>query len=595
MVMELIIILFVFVLLICMYSLYKLNLNIAASIKSIAQFIKSRDNIEETKNEINKLKETNKDLEEEIKMGQIFYDNSKEAIAIMDKDGLIVSVNNAFSEVTGYSQEEVKEHTLMVLDSGAKTEVDYKKQLILAKKEGRYEGEVWNRRKTGEIYKESLTLTTITDENNLVVNYIAIFRDTTKESELKSKLLLEAKTDFLTKLPNRSLFFDRLEQSIKRTKRNNDLGALIFIDLDHFKSINDTLGHHVGDLLLKEVAKRMENSVRNSDTVSRLSGDEFTVILPQIKETSDAGLVAENIINSLTQPYDLDGNKINVTCSAGVSVFPLDGEDPELLLTCSDSAMYQAKETGRNKFKFYSSKLDENAHQKRDFENKTKEAIKNDDFYLKYIPITKENEIKAFEPVLVLDQEKYPELERLDVLNLTDENALIVSITEWIINKIAEKDLEIAKFNNLKVNLYLSPIYFKQSNVVEKLKETFSKEDASYINIKISDLAIAKNISEASTKLEYLKSHGFNIIIDDFGLGKISINEYSKLTFDAISLNSENIKDLGKTLKTGLIFVKDVYLKESSNIDHCEHFNTISKKDALEREEFFDLLRKKPL
>lgn len=591
MVNEIILILFIFIILLCLIALYRLNSNIASSMKNIAQFVKSRDNIDIIKEEINSLKNTNKDLEEEIKMGQIFYDNSKEAIAIMDKDGLILSINNAFTDVTRYKLDDVKGRSLMILDSGAKNEVDYQKQLKEAKEKGRFEGEVWNRKKTGEIYKEQLTLTIITDEISNITNYIAIFRDTTKESELKSKLLLEAKTDFLTKLPNRSLFFDRLEQSIKRTERNKDSGALIFIDLDHFKSINDTLGHHVGDLLLKEVAKRLEKAVRTSDTVSRLSGDEFTVILPQVSDINDAGLVSENIINSLTKPYELDGNKINITCSAGISVFPIDSKDPETLLTNADSAMYKAKESGRNKFKFYSSKLDESAHKKRDFENKAKEAMENDDFYLKYMAIKEGDTIVEFEPMLVLDKNKYPELESLDVLNLTEENSLVVSITEWIINKVADKDLEIARFNDLKIGLHLSPIYFKQSNVVDKLKEQFNKEDAKIINIKVSELTIAKNISEAKTKLNQLKEHGFNIVIDDFGQGKISINGYSDLAFDSISITDANKNQIENVINTGLIFVNDLYIADHLSINRkCKM--TQERKNSLERNEFFKLLRK---
>lgn len=535
--------LFLIVILLCVIALYRLNSKSTKSIKAIAQFIKNRENIDKVKSEIEQLKNTNKDLEEEIKMGQIFYDNSKEAIVVMDETGKIISVNPAFKHVTGYEINEAKEKHLSFLDSGKMTAKAYQNLFENALKKGRVEQEIWNRKKTGEIYNEKLSLTTVVDKSGEVSNFIAIFKDITDQKELQSKLKLEAKTDSLTKLPNRSLFFDRLTQSLESAKRDRYFGSLLFIDLDHFKSINDTLGHNIGDLLLKEVAKRLVSCVRKVDTVSRLSGDEFTVILSKIKKTEDAALVAENIIEELTKPYHLDGHVLNITCSVGVAIFFHDGDEAETLLNSSDKAMYGAKTSGRNKYKFYSDKLDQNAAEKRDIDKEIKKALYGNGLSFRYRPVVGvNNDIKGVDIKLALDEEKYPKLKNVDVFSYSKESSLIVEITDWMIESLSKKDIEILKFNNIQAGLTLSAVHFKQSNVVDKLKANFSKDTARFVKLKINEEIVSQNISEAIPKIKELRNYGFDVSLTSFGKGKLSLLDYSSLDFTEIELNeiSEN-------------------------------------------------------
>lgn len=586
---EIVIVLFMFITLLCVISLYRLNSKIAESIRSIAKIIKNKDDAENIKENINKLKETNKELEDEIKMGRVFYDNSKEAIAITDNNGFIISVNNAFVQITGYSYNEVLNKSLMILDSGKSNEQEFNEKLKEAETNEIYTGEVWNRKKTGEIYRDNITLTVIKDEFNDVVNYIAIFRDMTDEIEWKSKLIKEAKTDSLTKLPNRSLFFDRLEQAIKTAERNSTSGALMFIDLDHFKSINDTLGHQVGDLLLIEVAKRLQESVRNADSVSRLSGDEFTIILPDIHEPNDAGLVADNILNKLTKPYYLDGNTINVTCSIGIAIFFHDGNTSESLLFASDQAMYNAKEYGRNKVRFYSAELDKESNEKRSKERQVHEALMNQDFYFEYLPIYKDFSLIEIEPILTL-KSNHP-LNGLNIIDLTNENSLVVDLTEWMINEIAHKDFELINFNKIKINIPISAIYFKQIYVVDNLKSLFKEEYKKHIRIKINDKVIAKNITEAKIKLRELKDAGFEIVIEDFGQGKISLKDYENLDFDAVEIsNTQNINN--KIVEIANLFVNDITFKGSLKNDKMDKIKHKSL-ERVEREKLFEILKKK--
>lgn len=589
---DLIVALVLTVIFLCIIALYRLNNKISSSVKVLAQYIKNREGIDKVKGEIDILRLANKDLEDEIKMGRIFYDNSREAIVVMNKDGRIISVNSAFETITGYSLEDVREQYLSILDSGKRTEFGYKKIYEKAMMQGRCEEEIWNRKKTGEIYHEKLALTVVKDSEGHVTNFIAIFKDITNEKELKSKLLFEAKMDSLTRLPNRSLFFDRLGQALKASKRNRQTGALIFIDLDHFKSINDTLGHHVGDLLLKEVSGRLQKSVRASDTVSRLSGDEFTVILPQVTNESDAGLVAETIIKNLVQPYHLDGNVINVTCSAGISVFFHDGDTPEALLTAADSAMYSAKKEGRNKFKFCSIDLDETAHKKRDIDLETRRALRNNAFFFDYRPIiSNEGHIKEIDLVLNLDTNKYPKLKNVDIISLSEESNLIVDITNWTFEKLKEEDLGIFRFNHVKAGVYLSAISFKQSNLVETMKRKFSEETAKFVKLKIDETIISNNIEEALPKLKGLSDYGFEISIMNFGKGKIALIDYEDVTFNSIEINQLDIKDStynlllknAELLTDNIIIGEKIVSKFKTSKYKKSIPRTLNRKEILER------------
>tara|TARA_Y100000588_G_scaffold321228_1_gene352352 strand:- start:57682 stop:59472 length:1791 start_codon:yes stop_codon:yes gene_type:complete len=586
--------LFLIVILLCVIALYRLNSKSTKSIKAIAQFIKNRENIDKVKSEIEQLKNTNKDLEDEIKMGQIFYDNSKEAIVVMDETGKIISVNPAFKNVTGYETNEAKEKHLSFLDSGKMTAKAYQNIFENALKKGRFEQEIWNRKKTGEIYNEKLSLTTVFDKSGNVSNFIAIFKDITDQKELQSKLRLEAKTDSLTKLPNRSLFFDRLTQSLENAKRDRYFGSLLFIDLDHFKSINDTLGHNIGDLLLKEVAKRLVSCVRKVDTVSRLSGDEFTVILSKIKKTEDAALVAENIIKELTKPYHLDGHVLNITCSVGVAIFFHDGDEAEALLNSSDKAMYGAKTSGRNKYKFYSDKLDQNAAEKRDIDKEIKKALYGDGLSFRYRPVVgANNDIKGVDIKLALDEKKYPKLKNVNIFSYSKESSLIVEITDWMIESLSKKDIEILKFNNIQAGLTLSAVHFKQSNVVDKLKASFSKDTARFVKLKINEEIISQNISEAIPKIKELRSYGFEVSLTSFGKGKLSLLDYSLLDFTEIELNE--ISETNTLYKE--IFNIAEQMSENITIDYkleklyenTNHKRTLNMK--LKRDELFSRLK----
>jgi diguanylate cyclase (GGDEF)-like protein/PAS domain S-box-containing protein len=274
---------------------------------------------------------------------------------ITDEHNLIISVNQAFTETTGYSESEVKGKNPTILSSGMHDQQFYESMWDTINTAGRWRGEVWNRRKDGELYPESLNICTVKDSLGNIVNYIGLFSDITEHKKLESFIKHQAQHDFLTDLPNRILFHDRLEQHLASARRDKEMFAVLFLDLDNFKPINDSFGHRVGDLLLQEVATRLVTVTRETDTVSRQGGDEFIILATRIECASQAQSLADKLLDAISETFLIDGLNINVTFSIGIAIYPDDGESEEELTKNADSAMYLAKKQGRNSHILYSS------------------------------------------------------------------------------------------------------------------------------------------------------------------------------------------------------------------------------------------------
>jgi diguanylate cyclase (GGDEF)-like protein/PAS domain S-box-containing protein len=281
------------------------------------------------------------------------FNNSGEAIAITDARRHIIAVNPAFVEITGYSAEEVMLKNPKIRSSGKQTVEFYKMMWKSLRLAGQWRGEIWNRRKNGEIYPEWLSISVVKNARGEVINYIAIFSDITKRKEAEQRIEFLAHYDSLTRLPNRALFADRLKRALVIANRNEKKAALLFLDLDRFKDINDTLGHLAGDLLLQSVAERVRSCVRESDTICRLGGDEFMILLEDINGRDDVEGVAQKIISVMSGPHQLGEHQITVTFSIGAALYPDDAGDDETLIQQADRAMYRAKEGGRNNFQFF--------------------------------------------------------------------------------------------------------------------------------------------------------------------------------------------------------------------------------------------------
>jgi diguanylate cyclase (GGDEF)-like protein/PAS domain S-box-containing protein len=282
-----------------------------------------------------------------------FLDHTAEAILITDAKTRIVYINQSFTRVTGYSWKEASGKTPRLLHSGRQSAEFYAHMWKCIHSTGRWQGEIWNRRKSGEIYPEWLSITAIKGGSGKVEHYLAIFSDITLRKREERELYDLATHDALTGLPNRYFFSERFRHAMVRAKRAANLVALLYLDLDGFKPVNDALGHRCGDRLLQTVAKRLKRSVREVDTVARLGGDEFAVILEQLSQPRDAAATAKKLLRALARPYLLEGHKAKLTASIGITVYPLDGEDVDMLLKRADGAMYRAKTERRNDYRFW--------------------------------------------------------------------------------------------------------------------------------------------------------------------------------------------------------------------------------------------------
>lgn len=294
-----------------------------------------------------------KNSEEQLLIAALIYNNTSEGLLVTNAQDKIVAVNPAFTELTGYTKEELLFRTPKIFKSNKHDKTFYRNILNILKTTGQWRGEIWNKHKDNRVYAEWVSINSIYKEDGSLNKRVAIFSDMTERKNFEALLLNQANYDALTELPNRRLFNDRLLQSLKKADRENSLVALIFIDLDHFKEVNDSLGHEIGDQLLVEAASRIKACIRGSDTVARLGGDEFTVILPNIENKLNIVNIAQNIINQLSTSFSILGHKCYISASIGISVYPNDGENVETLLKRADKAMYQAKHAGRNCYRFY--------------------------------------------------------------------------------------------------------------------------------------------------------------------------------------------------------------------------------------------------
>lgn len=294
-----------------------------------------------------------KKAEEELRLSAAVFENTMEGILITDAGGVVRFVNPAFTRVTGYEPEEIVGRAPSLLKSGRQDGAFYEAMWRELMETGHWQGEIWNRRKNGEIYAELLSITAIRNERGDVTHFAGVFNDITDRKKQEELVNYLAYHDPLTGLPNRQLFYDRLEIELARARREKRQLAVMFMDLDHFKEINDSLGHDVGDELLKEVARRVRECVRESDSISRLGGDEFTLLAPDIHAAEDAVLVARKIMESLREPFHIRAQRFMITSSVGMSLFPLHGETPEALIKKADDAMYYAKRMGRDNFQVY--------------------------------------------------------------------------------------------------------------------------------------------------------------------------------------------------------------------------------------------------
>lgn len=480
------------------------------------------------------------------------FENVSEGIMITDEYKKIVMVNPAFEFVTGYTCDDVVGKTPLVLQSGVHELPFYLEMWEQIRQEGIWQGEIWNRRKTGDVYPEWLTIVCVTNDEGEVTNYCGIFTDLSErkivENELEKRLL----TDSLTDVSNRFAYIERMDNLLESTSAisHSVQHAIYFLDLDRFKQINDTLGHAVGDSILIEVANRLKKLLKNKDIIARYGGDEFVITLTNVKNVKEAAKFAEQIISSIEQPMMINDQEVFISTSIGISVYPVDSKNTEELINCADRAMTYSKKNELNGYSFYFDELQTDAQRVLLLDSELRRAIENREFELYFQPkIAMENEqIQGLEALVRRNSERLGFVSPAEFITYAEDTGLIIPLSELIIEKACEAVIQMQQYGwKTPVAINISSIHFKQQNFLESIQTILERYNMPPNNfeIEVTERTVMNSANETVSKLVRLKQLGFKISIDDFGTGYSSLSYLVRFPLDCLKIDRSFIQHIG--------------------------------------------------
>ncbi len=478
-----------------------------------------------------------------------------EAIAITDLQGNILRINQAFTDITGYAEEEVLGHNPSILQSGRHGADFYEELWRTLNLSGHWEGEIWNRRKSGEVYPEWLSITAVRDEGGAVTHYIAHFQDITERKQAEAHIEYQAYFDALTELPNRRMLLERMEQEISRSRRHGHYGAVLFLDLDRFKTINDSLGHAVGDALLKEVAARIRRTLREEDMAARLGGDEFVVLLSELgddpEHAAEAGReVAEKLRGVLAGNYDLEGRRLHTSPSIGIALFPLGDEGASDLLKQADIAMYRAKEQGRNAVHFYLPSMELDADERLILETDLRRALgEGGEMTLYYQPqLQSDGRLVGAEALVRWRHPQRGMLGPGEFLPVAEASGLLGELGEWVLGEAcrALSRWQTEGLNVFPLAVNISPIQLQQENFVERVEQSLreSGADPQRLELEITEEMLLREQEKSIAKMHALRRDGVRFSIDDFGTGYSSLAYLRRLPATTLKIDRTFVTDV---------------------------------------------------
>ncbi|MCP4596371.1 bifunctional diguanylate cyclase/phosphodiesterase [Neptuniibacter sp.] len=495
---------------------------------------------------------TLKEAERELLIAATAFD-SQEGMMITNHKREILRVNNAFCRITGYTAEEVIGKTPKLLQSGQHSPLFYKRMNDTLSLKKYWQGEIWNRRKSGEIFPEYLTITAVESDEGNISHYVAAFTDVTQIKESEAKIHHLAYYDTLTGLPNRQSLMEKLTSLLKRTSRSQRNGALLFIDLDNFKNVNDTHGHSTGDLLLKHVANRLKETVRETDIVARLGGDEFIIVLEDIGDDDEA--INENVrhvINNISELFSksiiLDQFEYHASCSIGVTPFK-GGETADDVMKRGDMAMYQAKWSGKNTCRFYDPEILVPQFHMAELELELRNALPKDQFTLYYQPQYNTENLTGAE---VLIRWIHPErgiISPAEFIPIAEETGLIVPIGWWILESACNQLKEWSRSDetkHLQLSVNVSARQFSQINFVEETIDILERTeiDPNLLKLELTETVVLTDVDETIAKMNELRLFGIRFSLDDFGTGYSSLSHLKKLPLEQLKIDQSFVRDI---------------------------------------------------
>jgi diguanylate cyclase (GGDEF)-like protein/PAS domain S-box-containing protein len=479
------------------------------------------------------------------------FRNSSEAMMVTDADNRIAAVNPAFSQITGYSADEAVGKDPKMLKSDRQNDDFYREMWEAVNATGHWQGEIWNRRKNGEAFPEWLTINTLYNADGAVQRRVALFSDITERKRSEELIWRQANFDPLTRLPNRNMFRDRLYQDIKKAQRAGLSVALLFIDLDHFKEVNDTLGHGMGDLLLVKAAHRISACVREADTVARLGGDEFTVTLMGLADESHVEKIAQNIITRLAEPFQLGHNVARVSASIGITLYPADAAETEALLKHADQAMYAAKNAGRNRFSYFTPTLQEAAQHRLQLINDLHGALTGGQFVVYFQPIVELATGRIFkaEALLRWQHPRRGMVGPADFVAVAEETGLIADIGDWVFMEALRWAKRWAGLcpEVFQVAVNKSPAQFRARNGTHNDWLVHLREfglSGQNLVIEITESLLLDAQIGIAERLLMFHDAGIQVAIDDFGTGYSALSYLKKFDIDYLKIDQSFVRNL---------------------------------------------------
>jgi diguanylate cyclase (GGDEF)-like protein/PAS domain S-box-containing protein len=487
--------------------------------------------------------------EEAMRRAALVFETATEAIVIADSNGSIIDVNSAFSSITGHDRNDVIGGKADILDSKRHDFEFYQRVAAEVEQSEKWEGEIWIRHKDGTAIPAWVSIGRTLGSESATEQIVAVFNDMTERKNAEEVIARQATYDLLTGIPNRTLFIDRLSQETLRAERSGRGVCLIFIDLDDFKKVNDTLGHSAGDEVLRMAADRIAQSVRKVDTAARVGGDEFVVIAPNLQDIADAEPIAQRILSAMAVPMRVHGQDILTTASIGLAIFPADSEDGAELLRNADIAMYRSKNGGGNSIEFFTAEMNERATRRIKIESQLQHALEVGEFEVHYQPIVTlpEGRMVGVEALLRWKNAELGVVSPAEFIPVAESTGIIVPIGAWVLETACRqvKEWQDAGWSDLRIAVNLSPREVDRGDAIKSISAALSRSGlaAKFLEIEVTERVLLDDVERAGSRFRAIKDLGVRLCIDDFGTGYSSLSYLRNYPFDVLKIDRAFVHD----------------------------------------------------